>query len=110
MNQSYLDHITITTPSLEAGAKFVEKALGAIPQRGGEHPKMGTHNLFLRLGDSTFLEIIACNPNATKPEQSRWFALDDINKDTLPQLKTWVVRTKNIHSVLDSSSEPLGEI
>ena len=110
MNHSYLDHITITTPTLEAGAKFVEKALGAMPQRGGEHPKMGTHNLFLRLGDSTFLEIIACNPNAKKPEKPRWFALDDINKDTLPQLKTWVARTENIHSVLESSSEPLGEI
>lgn len=110
MNESNLDHITITAPTLEVGAKLVEKALGVIPQKGGEHPKMGTHNLFLRLGDSTFIEIIACNPNAKKPEQPRWFALDDINKDTLPQLKTWVVRTDNIHSVVESSSEPLGEI
>lgn len=110
MNQSYLDHITITAPTLEAGAKLVEKVLGVTPQKGGEHPKMGTHNLFLRLGDSVFLEIIACNPNAKKPDRPRWFALDKINRDTLPQLTTWVVRTKNIYSILESSSEPLGEI
>ena len=110
MNQCYLDHITITTPTLEAGAKFVEKTLGVTPQKGGEHPKMGTHNLFLRLGDSIFLEVIACNPHARKPERPRWFALDEINKNTLPQLKTWVVRTDNIHSVLEKSSESLGEI
>jgi len=41
MNQSYLDHITITAPTLEAGAKLVEKVLGVTPQKGGEHPKMG---------------------------------------------------------------------
>ena len=110
MNHSYLDHITITTPTLEAGSKFVERVLGVTPQKGGEHPKMGTHNLFLRLGDSIFLEIIACDPNAKKPEHPRWFALDEMNKDTLPQLKTWVVRTENIHSTLENSSEPLGEI
>jgi catechol 2,3-dioxygenase-like lactoylglutathione lyase family enzyme len=110
MNQSHLDHITITTPTLEAGAKFVEKTLGVTPQMGGEHPKMGTHNLFLRLGDSTFLEVIACDPHAKKPDRPRWFALDKINKDTLPQLKTWVVRTENIHSISESSSEPLGEV
>jgi len=110
MKHCLIDHITITTPTLEAGAKLVEKALGVLPQKGGEHPKMGTHNLLLRLGDSVFLEIIACNPNAKKPERPRWFALDEINKDTLPQLKTWVVRTENIHSVLENSSEPLGEI
>lgn len=110
MNHSYLDHITITTPTLEAGAKFVEKVLGVTPQKGGEHPKMGTHNLFLRLGNSIFLEVIACDPNAKKPNRPRWFALDEINKDILPQLTTWVVRAENIHSVLENSSEPLGEI
>ena len=36
MNQSFLDHITITTPTLEAGEKFIEKVLGVTPQKGGE--------------------------------------------------------------------------
>jgi len=110
MNHCYLDHITITASTLEAGAKLVESSLGASPQKGGQHPRMGTHNLFLRLGDSIFLEVIACDPNAKNPERPRWFALDEVDKDTPPKLKTWVVRTDNIQSVLEDSSEALGEI
>ena len=71
---------------------------------------MGTHNLFLRLGDSVFLEVIACNPDAENPERTRWFALDNMTKDTPPQLKAWVVRTENIHAVVENLAEPLGEI
>ncbi|MEE9326772.1 MAG: VOC family protein [Cocleimonas sp.] len=107
---THIDHITITAPTLELGARLVEKSLGISPQLGGEHPKMGTHNLFLRLGDSMFLEIIACNPDAQKPNRPRWFDLDRIKKDTPAQLRAWVVTTDNIHSSLDKSSEPVGEV
>ncbi|MEW8437119.1 MAG: VOC family protein [Candidatus Thiodiazotropha taylori] len=44
MKQCFIDHITITAPTLEAGAGLVEKYLGLIPQKGGEHPRMGTHS------------------------------------------------------------------
>ncbi len=108
--QTVIDHITITAPTLEAGAELVEKTLGVPLQKGGEHPRMGTHNLFLRLGDSVFLEVIACNPNAKKPESPRWFALDDVNESTPASLKTWVVNTKDIKATLNDCSEPIGEI
>lgn len=110
MPQTVIDHITITAPTLEAGAELVKKTLGVEPQKGGEHSRMGTHNLFLRLGDTVFLEVIACNPNAKKPDRPRWFALDDVDKDTLTSLKTWVVRTDDIKAMLKNCSEPIGEI
>ncbi|MCF6191008.1 MAG: VOC family protein [Cocleimonas sp.] len=109
-SQTTIDHITITAPTLEAGAELVEQALGVPLQKGGEHPRMGTHNLFLRLGDDVFLEVIACNPDAKKPDRPRWFALDDINEDTPASLKTWVVRTDDIKVTLNDCSEPIGEI
>lgn len=59
-----LDHLTITAPTLESGAEFVRRSLGVDPQPGGEHPRMGTHNLLRRLGDSLFLEVIAPDPAA----------------------------------------------
>lgn len=105
-----IDHITITAPTLEAGAKLVEDALGVSPQKGGEHPKVGTHNLFLRLGNALFLEVIACNPNAKKPKRPLWFALDEINSNTPAILKTWVVRTNDIHTSADDCSESVGNI
>jgi len=105
---SRIDHITVTAPTLAAGAAFVVKALGATPQPGGEHPRMGTHNLLLRLGDALFLEIIAPNPDAPPPGRPRWFALDQLAPDSPPSLGTWVARTGDIRATAAASSEDLG--
>jgi hypothetical protein len=108
--ETYIDHLTITVPTLAAGAAFVDQVLGVPPQPGGEHPRMGTHNLLLRLGESLFLEIIAANPDATAPARPRWFGLDRMRADALPSLSTWVVRTGDIHASVAVCSESLGEI
>ncbi|WP_219117634.1 VOC family protein [Janthinobacterium sp. UMAB-56] len=106
----HIDHITVTAPSLEVGAEFVRQALGVEPQAGGEHPRMGTHNLLLRLGDSLFLEVIAPNPKAPAPLRPRWFALDTLRTNSAPTLATWVVRTSDIQASVSASSEALGNI
>jgi hypothetical protein len=109
-NSTFLDHITVTAPSLAAGAAHIAHSLGVQPQTGGEHPRMGTHNLLLRLGDALFLEVIAVNPAATAPARPRWFALDDITPDSPPRLATWVVRSQNIHASAQSACADLGAI
>lgn len=88
-----IDHITVTAPMLEACAEFVRQTLGVAPHTGGEHLRMGTHNLLLRLGDSLFLEVISPNPKAPVPTRPRWFALDTLRSNSAPALSTWVVRT-----------------
>jgi hypothetical protein len=110
MPYCYIDHIVITAPDLEVGAEFVRQTLGVIPQSGGAHPRMGTHNLLLRLGDSLYLEVISTNPDAPRPERSRWFALDSLDPDSTPKLAGWVVRTSDIQTTAAGSSEPLGAI
>jgi len=110
MNPCFIDHIAITAPTLEAGAELINATLGVWPEQGGEHPAMGTFNLLLRLGESIYLEVIACDPDAAKPERPRWFALDDMKIDTPPKLTTWVARTEDIHSTIKNCSEPVGEI
>jgi len=90
--------------------EFVRRTLGVMPQAGGEHPRMGTHNFLLRLGDAIFLEVISPNPNAPKPERPRWFALDNLQSNTPPRLALWVARTTDIHAALAACSEPLGNI
>ena len=110
MPQAYLDHITVTAYSLQAGASFVSEVLGVSPQVGGEHPRMATHNLLLRLGDATFLEIIAPNPVARPPSRPRWFGLDSLGPQSPPALSTWVVRTSDIQSAAAGASEALGKI
>ncbi len=110
MTHCLIDHITVTAPTLESGAAFVRGVLGVEPQTGGEHPRMGTHNLLLRLGDSLFLEVIAENPEAPAPARPRWFALDTLRADSAPALATWVARTPDIRSTLAGSTEALGSI
>ncbi len=110
MPRCFIDHIAVTAPTLEAGAEFVHQALGVLPQAGGEHPRMGTHNLLLRLGDSLFLEVISTNPKAPAPSRPRWFALDTLLPNTEPRLSVWVARTDDIRSAVSACSESLGNI
>ncbi len=105
-----IDHITITAPTLKDGADFVHQALGVWPQAGGEHPRMGTHNLLLRLGDSQFLEVISVNPGGIAPSRPRWFMLDSLRPNSEPSLTAWVARTPDIHQTVATCSEALGDI
>jgi hypothetical protein len=106
----HIDHIAITASKLKWGGDFVYRALGVQPQTGGEHPRMGTHNLLLRLGDSMYLEVIAPNPSVARPRRPRWFALDELSTDSEPRLAAWVARTADIYATQAAIMESLGEI
>jgi hypothetical protein len=111
---SELDHITVAAHTLEQGLAHLRTVLGIELPAGGEHPRMGTHNRVLRLGDAVFLELIAVNPAAPAPDRPRWFQLDDAQLQAelriAPRLLTWVVRTHDIARTSRASERPLGEI
>jgi hypothetical protein len=110
MPVSTLDHIVVTAPNLKSGVEWVRATLGATPEFGGMHPRMGTHNCLLSLGDQTYLEVIAPDPNAPKPDRPRWFELDSLNRDSPPRLAAWIARTTDIEATVAASSEPLGVV
>jgi hypothetical protein len=111
MLRSRLDHIVITAPTLAVGVDYVSQALGVAPQMGAaEHPRMGTHACFWKLGERTYLEVIAVNPNAPPPQRPRWFAVDRVRPDDLPRLATWVARTDDIEAAASTSPTPLGPV
>jgi hypothetical protein len=110
VRRSFLDHITVTAHSLDDGGAFVRDTLGVAPQVGGEHPRMATHNLLLRLGNATFLEVIAPDPSVPAPGRPRWFALDTLGPQSAPSLATWVVRTTDIRAAVCEAYEPLGAV
>lgn len=103
MRRSTIDHLVIVSPTLAAGAQLVERQLGVSMQSGGNHPRMSTHNLLLRLGDCFYLEVIAPDPLAPKPRRPRWFGLDKLNAQASPRLAHWVARTE----FLDAADEEL---
>jgi len=105
-----IDHIVFGAYSLDEGVDFIYQKLGVAPHQGGKHPLMGTHNALLKLGRSIYLEIIAIDPGATKPNRPRWFGLDDLQPANKPKLLTWVVRTNDIQEAVKRSGLKYGTI
>ena len=110
MMRCVIDHLVITAPTLASGADWVAHALGVAPGSGGAHPRMATHNLLLRLGETTFLEVLAPDPAAAHPPRPRWFALDDLGPDDVPRLAAWVARTDDLRACPDDLLALVGPI
>jgi Glyoxalase-like domain len=85
-----LDHLVVAATSLEEGRLFVREQLGLELRTGGRHERMGTHNCLLRIGATSYLEVISVDPECVKPEVPRWFGLDSFVGS--PRLLHWVVR------------------
>lgn len=107
---STLDHLVVTAPNLKSGVQWVRDALGATPELGGKHPRMGTHNCLLRLGEQTYLEVISPDPNAPDPGRPRWFALDQVKPGDSARLAAWVARTGDIEQAAAAAGESLGTV
>ena len=71
---------------------------------------MVTHNALLKLGSSTYLEVIAINPDLQKPDRPRWFSLDKLSATEKPKLLTWVAFTNDIKQATENSSLTFGNI
>ena len=108
-----LDHLTVIAPSLSEGVEHVRSCLDIDVPFGTKHPKMGTHNHRLRLGDRTYMEIIAVDPNAASPSGPRWFGLgrtEAVRSDWThgARLRAWVARTDDIDKALAAHEEHFG--
>jgi Glyoxalase-like domain len=101
-----LDHISVVAPSLAAGSDYVQGALGIAPGPGRSHPNMGTHNLLLALGPTTYLEVISVDPCASV-KRARWFGLDHVQPGSAARLAAWVASANDIASV---AMPELGEV
>lgn len=77
MTACELDHIVVAAASLKQGVDYIRERLGVEIPAGGKHALMGTHNHLMRLGGTCFLEVIAVDPQAPRPERTRWYTLDD---------------------------------
>lgn len=109
-----LDHIAVAAHTLDQGAAYVRSMLGIEMPPGGTHPRMGTHNRVLRLGDALYLEVIAIDRDAPAPSRPRWFQLDDPALQAelrhAPRLVTWIVRTTDIADTVRACSWGPGAI
>ncbi len=103
MNTEF-DHLVVGADTLERGIEHVERCLGVRCVPGGRHPKLGTHNALLGLGDDRYIEVIAIDPEAETPATPRWFGLDDPDVQAAlrerPRLLTWVARSDDLDAAV----------
>lgn len=100
--------------TLEEGARWLEARVGVAPVAGGRHALMGTHNRLLSLGEGTYLEIIAVDPQAPAPARPRWFGLDSpAMRERLaagPVLIHWVACTDDLDAARALAPALVGEV
>lgn len=99
-----LDHLAVSGETLAEAQSYIEEALGVAMQGGGEHAVFHTHNKLIGLEDGLYLEAIAVNPAAPKPDRPRWFDLDQFSGR--PRLSNWICRSDDLEH--DISLLPAG--
>lgn len=111
--QTRIDHLVIGAKDLAQGIAYVKECLGIDIPYGGVHETMGTHNHLMQLGNNSFLEVIAINPDGEAIEHPRWYGLDDpfVRQQILvqPALLTWVVNTTDINAFLLDAKMSFGK-
>jgi glyoxalase-like protein len=107
---SRVDHLVYATPDLDHGVEEIEKLLGVRATPGGHHPGRGTRNALLALGPTTYLEIIAPDPEQPTPQEPRPFGLDGLKES---RLVAWFVAARNLDQLRAEAIRkgvPLGEV
>ncbi len=102
-----LDHLAVVCRTIEEGTSYVEAVLGAKLSPGGKHPQMGTHNALLSLGPDVYLEVIAIDPSAQRPQHRRWFNLDSYSGP--PRMMNWICRTDDLDEAIEAAPPGSGK-
>lgn len=90
---SRVDHLVYATPDLNRGVEEIEKLVGVRATAGGQHPGLGTRNALIALGPTTYLEIIAPDPEQPRPEDPRPFGLDGLKES---RLVAWFINSNDL--------------
>jgi hypothetical protein len=105
-----LDHLIYACPDLDGAVDRLRDVTGVRAVPGGRHPRFGTRNAFLALGDDSTLEILG--PDATPPDPPgpRLFGVDHLRA---PRLLTWVAKGRDLVRVVSDARArgvPLGDV
>ena len=103
MTNNSIDHIIWACPDLESGIDQFEKMSGVRAVTGGKHPKLGTHNALLHLGNRSYLEIVAPDPDQDGGPWSR-----SMQELTEPILLHWVIARSNLDDYTNGLSGLIG--
>src|SRR5215475_3695541 len=88
-----VDHLVYATPDLNRGIGEIEQLTGVRASPGGQHPGGGTRNALVALGPTSYLEIIAPDPDQPAPSTPRTFGIDNLQRS---KLVTWAAKTNDL--------------
>jgi hypothetical protein len=98
---SRVDHLVYVVPDLRDGIDEIQELTGNRPVQGGRHADFGTCNALLGLGQDTYLEIIAPDPELPCPARGRPFGVDN---RVAPRLSTWALRCEEIEQTASQAA------
>lgn len=105
-----VDHLVYAATNLDRGMEEIERLTGVSPTLGGQHPGHGTRNALIALGANAYLEIVAPDPDQSRPTGGRWLGVDTL---TSSRLTTWAVRGTRLTELRNRALEngvPLGAV
>ena len=104
----WIDHLVVSGTNLKDSCDYLEDSLEVQMEDGGQHHLFGTHNKLLGLHDGLYLECIAIDPSAKKPQHPRWFDLDHFSGR--PRLTNWVCGCKDVDQKLGKMPKEMGRV
>jgi glyoxalase-like protein len=97
-----VDHLVYATADLDRGIAEVERVLGVRANLGGQHPIWGTRNALVALGSSSYLEIIAPDPDHSSPSEERPFGLEALASS---RLVGWAAKGSGLTNFRDAAAQ-----
>jgi hypothetical protein len=94
-----IDHLVYAVPDLSAAVADLEERLGVRAAPGGKHEGLGTHNALLGLGPTSYLELIAPDPDQPEPAGPRPFGVDGGDD----RLVAWALTCTDIDAAIGRS-------
>jgi len=103
-----IDHLVISAADLQQGKEWAEGLLDVEFGPRGVHPDMGTQNHLVAMRPDAYLEVIAPDHDALRPDYPRWFDLDNFGGP--PRLTHWVVSCPDLEEAWELAPANVGRI
>jgi len=105
-----LDHLVYCVMDLEDAILEIFKKTGIRAAEGGRHLNQGTKNALIKLGEQSYLELLAIDSENKNITRSRWMGIDLIRA---PKITRWAIHSQNLEedsAVLKRCDDRMGEI